>query len=408
VTTPTTGKGRSSSFDPSVTKVPFFRKSGRPRPQVAVWEDGVTMFLAAFALFALFMDGWRHNNMTGIDTFWSLAHILMYSGILALGAWIAIVLARHQESLKHLDWSAVPHGYKLAFLALPLAMIAGPADFNWHAAFGFENQIDSTYSPPHQGLFLAGALLAAIPIASSWQRRSSAPSLREFLPAAISLASTVIMLLFVIHQIVPFYSAHAMTKDFQQDLVGRVDAFAGGHGAVHTEGLSRAVAHFGDQAFPYYFYSTHLTMAGILLFSIILFGGVLLMRRRWLPPAGSLTLMFTWIALLFPLLSQYREWQLAPSLIVAGVIGDILLRALAGGTGPVRNGRIRLFAALMPIALWSLYFVCVQLFKGGLGWGPTLWIGVLTTTAAFCYALSLIVFAPLVDDSAPMPARTAR
>jgi hypothetical protein len=370
------------------------------------------MLLGAFGLFALFMDGWRHNNMTGIDTFWSVAHILMYSGILALGTWIAIVLARHQESLKHLDWAAVPAGYGLAFLALPLAMIAGPADFNWHAAFGFENQIDSTYSPPHQGLFLAGALLAAIPAASAWQRRSTVPSMREFFPAAIAIASTITMVLFVIHQVVPFYSAGAMTEAFQQDIAGRVDAFAGGDGALHKEGLSPALQHFGDDAFPYYFYSTQTTMAGILMFSMILLGGVLMMRRRWRPPFGSLTVMFTWIALLFPLLSEYREWQLGLSLILSGIVGDILLTGLVGGTenAGVRIGRIRLFAALMPVVLWSLYFVGVELFKGGLGWNATLWTGALTTTAAFCYTVSLIVFAPLVGgaDATGQNANTRR
>jgi hypothetical protein len=203
-----------------------------------------------------------------------------------------------------------------------------------------------------------------------------------------------------------------MTEAFQQDIAGRVDAFAGGDGALHKEGLSPALQHFGDDAFPYYFYSTQTTMAGILMFSMILLGGVLMMRRRWRPPFGSLTVMFTWIALLFPLLSEYREWQLGLSLILSGIVGDILLTGLVGGTenAGVRIGRIRLFAALMPVVLWSLYFVGVELFKGGLGWNATLWTGALTTTAAFCYTVSLIVFAPLVGgaDATGQNANTRR
>ena len=118
-----------------------------------------------------------------MDTFWSPPHILMYLGLTSLGVWIAIVLLRHQKDPTVLDMSLIPRGYGLAVVALPLAAIAGPADFIWHSAYGFENQIDSTYSPPHQGLFIAGALLAAIPAASAWKRRGTAPSLREFLPA---------------------------------------------------------------------------------------------------------------------------------------------------------------------------------------------------------------------------------
>ncbi|HEX5474622.1 MAG TPA: hypothetical protein VFX12_08190 [Vicinamibacterales bacterium] len=375
----------------------FLQVSGRQRPHTALWEDAVTMLIGIYALLGLFFDGWRHNNLTGIDTFWSAAHIMIYTGILGLGVWIAIVLARHQTSLLHLDWSAVPYGYTFAFVALPLALLAGPADFTWHAKFGFENQIDSTYSPPHQGLFLAGALLAAIPLAAAWQRRGTSPSLRESWPALFSFSSSLAVVLFVIHQVVPFYSPHAMAAAWQRDLIGRVDAFPGG-GAVHAEGLARAVEHFGDQAWPYYFYGTHMTMMGIMMFSIVAFGGVLLLRRRWQLPAGSQTLIFLWLALLLPLLSQYRQWQLAIPLVVTGIAGDIILNGLTNGAGPLRLGRIRIYAALMPVVLWSTYFVCVQLFKGGLGWGATLWFGVLTTNMAYCYLLSLLIFAPRVEE----------
>ena len=394
---------QSAHAETRLSWLPFVRVSSTPRPVASLGEDALTMFLGGFSLFALFMDGWRHNNMIGIDEFWSWAHILMYSGILALAVWITVVLVRHQESLRHLDWTAVPAGYRLAFLALPLAMVAGPADFRWHAAFGFENQIDSTYSPPHQGLFLAGALLAAIPAASAWQRRGSAPSFGSFLPAALSISSVASMLMFVIHQLVPFYSAGAMSEAFQQDIAGRLDAFAHGPGAVHTEGLSTAIHLFGDEAWPYYFYATHHTMAGILLFSAILLGAVLVMRRRWRPPFGSVTVICAWLAFLFPLLSQLREWPLALSLVGAGVLGDMFMGGLLGAPGPVRLGRVRIFAMLLPMLLWSLYLVCVELFKGGLGWGPTLYVGVLTTTAGFGYALSLLVFPP----SAGAPAEEA-
>ena len=133
--------------------LPAVRISGNARPSTTLREDAITAFLASYTLFALFWDGLRHNGLTGEDEFWSPPHIAMYLGLTALGVWIAVVLLRYQKGLDVLDWSAVPRGYGLAFVALPLAAIAGPADFMWHEAYGFENQIDSTYSPPHQGLF---------------------------------------------------------------------------------------------------------------------------------------------------------------------------------------------------------------------------------------------------------------
>jgi hypothetical protein len=388
--------------------LPSVQVSGRPRPHSKISEDGVMIALAGFTLFALFMDGWRHNNLTGIDNFWSAAHILMYSGLTATGVWIAVVLLRYQKGLDDLDWSAVPRGYGLAFVALPLAAIAGPADFMWHSAYGFENQIDSVYSPPHQGLFIAGALLAAIPAAAAWQRRGTRPSLREFLPTVFGMSSTAGVALFVLHQLVPFYAGVSTTKAFQNDIARFNDAFAPGAKAHHTEGLAKALTHYGDNAFPYYFYSTHHTVAGMFLFGTVLLGAVLVMRRRWRLPFGTLTIMFTWLALLFPLLSEYREWKLAPALILAGLAGDLLLARFEEDSRPTRVGRIRFVAGAIPPVLWALFFICVALFEGGLGWHATLWFGVLVTSAAGGYMLSLLIFAPfsgpVIEQVPPEPA----
>ena len=369
--------------------LPAVHVSGNARPQTTLREDAVTAFLASYTLFALFWDGLRHNNLTGVDNFFSPPHIAMYLGLTGLGVWIAIVLLRYQKGLEDLDWSAVPRGYRLAFAALPLAAIAGPVDFIWHEAYGFENQIDSTFSPPHQGLFYAGAMLAAIPAASAWQRRQSAPPLSCFYPVVFSVTSVIAAMLFVVHQLLPFYGGAGVvaSQGFQDDIAGRADAFSPGADAVHTEGLSHALTNYGDDAFPFYFFSVHAAVAGILLFTIVFMAAILLMRRRWRVPAGSLTIMGTFLALLWPMLSEYREWELIPALILAGVAGDLLL-ARFGDT------RIRLFALLLPPVMWALFFLCVELLQDGLGWEPTLWVGLLGTTAGLGYAISLLVFPP--------------
>jgi hypothetical protein len=375
-------------------RLPILKVSGRPRPQATLFEDGVTMALVLFSLVALFWDGLLHNNIVGTDSFWSGAHIMMYTGLILTGIWLGRTMLRYQDAEPGLDLSAVPRGYGLALISLPLAVLSGPADFIWHSAFGFENQIDSAYSPPHQGLFLAGAMLAAIPAASAWHRRDVAPSMRVHLPALFSITVVVAVGLFVMHQLVPFYAGVSTTAAFQEDIEGRADAFAPGADAVHEEGLSPALTHYGDEAFPYYFFSTHHTVGGIMLFTAILMGGILLMRRRWRVPLGSLTIMCTTLALLFAMLSEYREWELIPGLILAGVVGDLLLARLTGVVGPVPIWRMRLFALLMPIVLWSLFFLCVELLADGLGWEVTLWFGVLVSSAALGYGVSLLVFAP--------------
>lgn len=383
------GQALKSTGEPGKTYTPVrwlptLRISGQPRPHAALREDAVTIVLGVYTLAALFWDGLLHNNTTERDSFFSAAHVAMYLGLTLLGVWIALVLLRHQKGTQELDFSAVPLGYGLAFIALPLAALAGPIDFMWHEAYGFENQIDSAYSPPHQGLFIAGALLAAIPGASAWQRRGVAPSLREHLPTALSFGAVAAVMLFVTHQLVPFYAGESTTQAFQDDLAGRADAFTPGADAVHSEGLAQAITNYGDEAFPYYFYSTHHTVGGILLFTAVLMGAVLLMRRRWRIPAGTLTAMFTMLALLWPMLTEYRNAELIPVLVLAGIAGDLMLARV----------RIRLFAALLPVVLWSLFFLAVELFQDGLGWEATLWVGVLCSAAGLGYAVSLLVYPP--------------
>jgi hypothetical protein len=384
-------------------------RTGRPRPQASLRDDAVLIFLGLFTLLALFWDGILHNNEVGQDEFWSPPHMALYLGLAGLGVWIALVLLRHQPNHKVLDISLIPRGYGLAVIALPLAAIAGPADMTWHGAYGFENQIDSTYSPPHQGLFISGALLAAIPAASAWKRAGRAPSLGAFMPALLSVTSAAAVMLFIIHQFVPFYGGSvAPTSAFQDDLAGRADAY--GETGEHVEGLSKALVNFGDDAFPFYFYSTHLTAAGILLFTAVLIGAILVMRRRWTLPVGSLTIMFTTLALLFAMPTEYRMAELIPSLVLAGVAADFLMARLVGDRP--QSWRIRLFAGLVPPILWALFFLCIAVLGDGLGWGPTLWVGMLTTSAGLGFMISLTTYPPAgppaEDAEAPVEAAAAR
>jgi hypothetical protein len=376
------------------------------RPETTVKEDAVTITLGFLTLLALMWDGIRHNNLVGIDSFWSIAHISMYTGLTALGVWIASRLIKYQGNRKVIDFSIVPRGYGLAVIALPLAAIAGPADFTWHSVYGFENQIDSAYSPPHQGLFIAGALLAAIPAAAAWKRIDGGKAtLRTLLPAIFSVISIVAVMLFVIHQLSPFYAGVSVTGDFQNDLKHFNDAYLGGNHSHHTEGLRQALTHYGDNKFPYYFYSTHHTVAGILLTTAALMGALMLMRRRWRLPLGTVTLLFTTIVLLYEMLSEYHQAYLIPSMVLGGIAGDLLLDRFVGDPPPGELWRYRFAFSITPPILWALYFLCVALMgPGGLGWSGTLCFGVLVTSGTMTMMLSLLVFQPHIrEENAPQP-----
>ena len=130
----------------------------------------------------------------------------MYTGLTVLGGWMGLVFLRAQPKGRlELSMKAVPHGYGLALVALPLAALGGPGDFAWHAAYGFENQVDAPFSPTHQMLFLSGALLGAIPLAAMWARVGRKPRLKRLWPAVLSMTAVVAMVNFTFMNLLPFF-----------------------------------------------------------------------------------------------------------------------------------------------------------------------------------------------------------
>lgn len=368
---------------------------GHPRPHTEPWEDRVTMILATLTLFAVFYDGLLHNNTGELDSFWSPAHICMYIGLTVLGGWIGLVFLRHQPKGRlEISMSAVPHGYGLALVALPLAALGGPGDFAWHAAYGFENQVDAPFSPTHQMLFLSGALLGAIPLASMWARVGRRPGLGQLWPAVLSMTAVVAMANFTFMNLLPYFWAMVPTSAFQEDMTRFNDAYAPGSGIVHSEGLAEAAAHYGDDAFPYYLFANMQVIGGIMLFSAILVAAVLYLRRRWELPFGSITLMCSLLSVLFPFFTEFRNLHLIPALIVTGLLIDGLVQWLTGGA-PATPVRARILGGLIPLAIWIPYELSIAI-ADGLGWEPTVYLGMLSTTAGVGFGVALLMFPPSV------------
>ena len=370
----------------------------KKRPQTEPWEDKVTVLLSVATLFAVFWDGWLHNNSTTLDSFWSEAHIAMYAGLTALGAWIGVVFVKRQpRGLKKLNISmeAVPYGYGLALVALPLAALGGPGDFAWHAAYGFENQIDAPFSPTHQMLFLAGGLLGAIALASTWHRPGRVLGLKQLWPAILSATAVLAMVSFTFMNLLPWFWTMIPSDDFQQNLLTFKDAYAPGSGdeVKHVEGLYDAAINYSGDVFPYYLFSNMASIGGVLIWTAAFVATVLYVRRRWVLPFGSVTLMTTLLSVLFPFFTRFTNLEFIGALIVIGLLVDTLSHVMLQDD-PVSRLRVRAFAAFVPLLVWGPWELAIALFGGGLGWHPTMWTGVLTTSMGVGYGISLIMFPP--------------
>jgi hypothetical protein len=138
------------------------------------------------------------------------------------------------------------------------------------------------------------------------------------------------------------------------------------------------------------FLSQDLGLASILLQTVFLMGMVLLLLRCWLPPFGSLTLMFTLSSALISLLNDQYPFVL--SALVAGLIADLLIWRLK----PVktRPAALRIFAFVVPIVYCSLYFL-VLYFTKGIGWSIHLWMGSIILAGIIGLLLSYLLIPPL-------------
>jgi len=132
-----------------------------------------------------------------------------------------------------------------------------------------------------------------------------------------------------------------------------------------------------------------LAVVSILLQTIILMGLVLLAIRRWTLPFGTLTLIFT---LNITALSFMQDhYILIPVAALAGFVADVLLWWLKPSV--TRSNELRLFAFLVPLVLYLLYFLTL-IFTTDIACTIPLWLGSTVVAGIAGWFLSYLLVPP--------------
>ncbi|HEU5288619.1 MAG TPA: hypothetical protein VFV20_09460 [Candidatus Limnocylindria bacterium] len=149
--------------------------------------------VAGWLMTGVFLDAWAHISHLP-DSFWTPWHGVLYSGLLACGAFL--VLARSVE--RRIGRRLLAHGYGLSLAGFALGALGGIADAIWHTVFGVEFDIDAAVSPSH--LLIAGAILLVVtgPVRAAWSRRSFG------LPAALGLLYGISIITIIVDYAQPF------------------------------------------------------------------------------------------------------------------------------------------------------------------------------------------------------------
>ncbi len=302
-----------------------------------------------------YLDAWAHNHFT-LDSFFTPWHGVLYSGFLV----VAIVLFG-TITLNHMrgaSWqNAIPAGYELSVLAVCGFAIGGVADMFWHILFGIEVNIDAQLSPTHLLLMVCWGLISAGPFRAAWKRTLD-PAKQNWM-TQLSLPISLLLLLSVFSLITQ--TAHPFT-------------FLAPTSVLKAQTTEQSLA-----------------VLGIVFQSMVLSMLLLLAIRRWHMPIGSFTLVLTINAL--ALSFMHYTFIVIPIGAVAGLLIDVLYHFLQPSIK--RVDAFRLFAGLVPIIIYAVYFLALWITMG-IVWSIHLSIGSILVSGIAGWLISYVMIPPTV------------
>lgn len=335
-------------------------------------------------MLGLFLDGWNHINLQNgaLGGFFTAWHGALYAGVGATAAWVLtrnphLYLREHEPKPYLHRLVGVPLRYPFAVAGLALATVGIVGDAFWHTFLGEEEGVARVIGPFHLFLFAGAAGLIAAPFRSGWHAPHYYPavsSFRTMLPPLLSLTLLTALAAFMFQWLSAFvdWTPSIQIDRVPTDLEGRDDV----EGTIEYAGVAR-----------------------ILVTNLILLAPIVLALRRWCLPFGSVTFVFTIVALL---MSSLTEFDLGATILAAaagGLVADGLIRWLRPSLD--RPWTYHVVALVTPLALWSAYFVVLGIVHD-IVWPFDLWLGTIGLTGLMGALHSYLTVAPATAVS-PAP-----
>jgi hypothetical protein len=348
-------------------------------PQELWREDLIGALLSTAMVFGLFLDGWNHINLQegALGSFFTPWHAALYAGFALSATWVLTrnphlyMPVKAKPELHRL--LGIPLRYPYAVAGIVLATVGILGDSIWHTVFGTETGVARVIGPFHLLLFTGASALIAAPLRSAWHAHRHYPAVttfRHILPPLISLTLLTAVMSFMFQWLSAFL-------DWKPSLqIGALPRFA-------TPPIVGTVEFAGT--------------ARIVMTNLILMSAVLLALRRWRLPFGSVTFLFTAVAVMMSGLAEFDLWSSIVASALGGLAADVMIQRLR--PSPQRPFALRSIATAVPIVLWTAYFVLIRLIDD-LEWPLDLWIGTVITCAVTTLFLSFLAVPPAVHAEA--------
>jgi hypothetical protein len=324
--------------------------------------DWTVVLLSFWFLGGLILDGWAHNHIPELESFFTPWHAVFYSGFLAVAGFLMATLVRNHA--KGYPWRhAMPPGYERSCLGVLIFMAGGVGDMIWHVLFGIEVDVEALLSPTHLIMAVGATLIMGAPFRAGWHRLTDqndpAPGWLALLPQLLSLTF--------------LWSLWSFLTQFAHPLVDPLAA--AGYRPPGPRGLMMLRASLG--------------IAGFLLQTGLMLGLVLFTVRRWTLPLGSLALVFGLNATFMSFM--HDQYRFIPAAALAGFAADLLVRWLKPSTE--RSGSLRWFAIAVPVLYYVFYYVAIIVTQG-IEWSVHLWTGSIAFSGFVGLLLSYLLIPP--------------
>ncbi|MDQ4500772.1 hypothetical protein [Sinomonas sp. ASV322] len=328
-------------------------------------EDSITLVTGVWLLVGTYVDGWAHNNLPDLETFFTPWHAILYSGFAVSAAWIASLAWRRHRPGE--TWrGAIPVGYAPAAFGVVLFLASGVADFAWHSVFGIEQNIKALFSPSHLGLATGGFLILGAPFAAAWRHPVERGALR-LVPAAVSAMLCGMVAAFILQEFAVF-ARHGLIQSY-------TGPAAGPHVVTGPTSSSIIVA-----------------LGSFLVSTAVLFVPVLLLALRWRLSAVVPAAMVLVPSIALQAMIALRDAWLVPVAAVGAALVGLVWLALR--PAPERPVRLAAAVALCPVVFWGPYFAGAAIRDGALSFPPEVWAGTLVWTGLEMLALAALAVRP--------------
>lgn len=340
----------------------------RDYPAGGIGFDSRFLLLCLWLVVGLYLDGWAHNHIgADLDPFFTPWHAVMYSGFAAVALYLGWTHWRNQ-SRGHVWGRTVPGGYNLSLAGVVVFGLGGFGDFLWHMTFGLERGAEIFLSPTHHLLVVGMAMIVLGPFRAAWRRRENPARAGEWLVmigSATLCLSVITLISQAMHLFISPYPLFRRSDEIQL-----------------------------------------LSVTSAVIQSMLLSGFMLMIIRRWrgLLPIWGFPLLIISNALGHT--SQTDLFLLLPaSFITAIVAGGIYwrIRPALNANQPGAHFGLRLFAGIVPVVLYGLYFLTWTIVAPGeINWRIHSITGIISVAGFAGWLLSYAMFpAPLPEENKP-------